>query len=96
VAESTITEVDEILERTPQELDHVRALEANIEIHEGIDRLLSAALARRNDVLAQFERYRAGWGKHFRRISDEIIDLEANKEDAPLVPECPPSHEAAP
>jgi hypothetical protein len=92
LAESTSTEVDEILERTPQELDHVRALEASIEIHERLDRLLNNAIARRNDALAQFERYRAGLGKRMRKLSDEIIDVECNKDlDELLFPHLAPS-----
>ena len=90
----TIAEdVEEILTRPPDELDHARALEDGIEYHERLDKLLNNAIARRNDTLEQLERYRDGLGHRLRRVYDEIIDAKFNDVDenekpveAPLIP----------
>jgi hypothetical protein len=93
MVENVVHDVDAILLKPPVELDHVRALEAAIAYHGKLDQLLNAAVARRNDVLEQFERYRHGWGKRLRKASDEIIDAEFNDAEpepkevaAPLAP----------
>lgn len=70
---------DKILERTPSEIDHNRALEAGILFQERLDKLINAALARRNDALRQLEIYRDGVGGHWGRISDDFIDIAASK-----------------
>ena len=76
VLESSVQEIDNILKRTPDELDHARALEDGFKIYEGIDDLLNHALARRNDALRQLEWYREGLGKRLHKVSDEIIEAE--------------------
>ncbi len=38
--------------------------------------LLNTAVVRRDDALAQLERYRAGLGRHLREVSDKIIEAE--------------------
>jgi hypothetical protein len=68
------TDVKRILQS--DELDHARALENAIEFHEKLDKLLNAAVARRDNALEQLERYRNGLGHYLRWISDEIIDAE--------------------
>jgi hypothetical protein len=90
---STVQDVDAILERLPAELDHARALEAAIEYHARLDELLNTAIARRNDVLDQLERYRRGLGGSLRKVSNEIIDaefsvaeLEPTENEVPLAP----------
>ena len=75
-ADGVIRDVGETLTHLPQELDHVGALEASIGYHGQLDYLLNAAVARRNDVLEQFERYKHGSGKRLRKTSDAIIDAE--------------------
>lgn len=79
VVDKSIDDVDKILLRKPADLDHSRALEAGIEFHEKLDRLLNAAVARRDNALEQLERYRNGLGQHLRRVSDEVIDAEFNE-----------------
>jgi hypothetical protein len=76
---SSVADVDELAERTPKEFDHNRALEAGILFQEQLDRLINAALARRNDALDQLELYRDGLGQRWRQISDEIIDAVATE-----------------
>jgi hypothetical protein len=80
--DSTVQDVDGILERLPAEFDHARALESAIEYHEHLDQLLSTAIARRNDVLDQLDRYRRGLGGRLREVSDEIIDAEFKEVEA--------------
>jgi len=76
VAHKSIDDVTNIIKREPADLDHARALEEGIELHERLDRLLNAAVARRDNALAQIERYRNGLGHDLRRVSDVIIDAE--------------------
>jgi hypothetical protein len=77
VITSSVSEIDDILQRTPTELDHNRALEQGIVFEEQLDRLINSALLRRNNAIEQLEFYRDGLGRDWRRISDEIIDAEA-------------------
>ena len=76
IVDSTVSDVDEILEAPADEQDHAEALEAVIDCYERYDRLQSVAIARRNDMLRQFEFCRQGMGQQLRRVSDEIIDGE--------------------
>ena len=71
--ESSVADVDDILQRTPTEIDHNRALEAGIIFEEQLDRLTNSALGRRNDAIEQLELYREGLGKYWRLFSDELI-----------------------
>jgi hypothetical protein len=73
--ESSVSDVDDILFRTPTELDHNRALEAGIVFEEQLDRLINSAHARRNSALEQLELYREGLGQCWRQISDDVIDV---------------------
>jgi hypothetical protein len=92
VVMTSVADVDEILDRVPKELDHARALEANIENHERLDGCLNASVSRRNDVLNQFELYRVGLSLRLRKLSDKIIDAEFSeveklkRESPPLMP----------
>lgn len=69
-------DIDAILARPAEELDHARALEAGMVHYEQLDDLVSAAYRRRNDIIDQLERYREGLGRHSRKASDAIIDGE--------------------
>jgi hypothetical protein len=73
---SVVKDVDDILLKPAAELDHVRALEVALVKLEGTNKLLVRARARRDNVLEQIERYRAGLGQRLRRISDKIIATE--------------------
>lgn len=76
-----------------QELDHAKGLEDGIEYFERLDKLLNAAVGRRNDCLDQITQYRADLGQHLRQASNAIIDAEfktvddkTRPTDVPLVP----------
>jgi len=56
VLEDLVAEVDAMLLRPAAELDHARALEVSIVYFEHLDRLLNAAIVRRNAILADIER----------------------------------------
>jgi hypothetical protein len=89
VVDSSIHEVDELLERKPEELDHAQALEDGIDYYERLDRLYSTTWARRNDILEQINLYREGLGHQLRRVSDKIIDGEFSvtaQDETPLIP----------
>ena len=55
--EGLIPEIDAMLLRPAEELDHARALEVGIVYFEHLDRLLNAAIVRRNAILDDMERY---------------------------------------
>ena len=74
-----VADGDRILERTPSEIEHNRALEAGIVFQERLDKLINSALARRNDALRQLQIYRDGLGDYWRRISNDFIDIAASK-----------------
>jgi hypothetical protein len=76
VLDGLVKEIDDILLKPAAELDHVRALEVAIVKLERINKLLNPARARRDNILEQIERYRAGLGQRLRRISDKIIATE--------------------
>lgn len=74
--EAGVSDVDEILERTPTELEHNRALEKGIVFHEQLEKWITSATARFNNVLEQFELYREGLGHRLRQAAEEILDAE--------------------
>ena len=84
VLESVVKDVDAILHRPAEELDHARALEAAMQYYEWLNKRYMAAMATRNEALVQLERYREGLGHLLRRVSDEIVDAEFT--DAELQP----------
>jgi len=86
VADSTVSDVDDILWGDADEIDHTKALQSGIDYFERLDRLYNIAIARRNDVLAQIEFYRQGLGQRLRRVSDEIIDAEFKETHQALAP----------
>jgi hypothetical protein len=75
IADGAVRDAGEIT-HLPHELDQVGALEASIGYHGQLDHLLNAAVARRNDVLEQFERYKHGSGTRLRKTSNAIIEAE--------------------
>jgi hypothetical protein len=76
IADGAVRDAGETLTHLPHELDQVGALEASIGYHGQLDHLLNAAVARRNDVLEQVERYKHGSGKRLRKTSNAIIEAE--------------------
>jgi hypothetical protein len=72
-------ELDEILLRTPSELQHNRALEKSMLFQEQLDKLIASATKRFNETLELFEHYREGLGQRLRRVAEEAL-----KADGPL------------
>jgi hypothetical protein len=97
------TEVEEILKRTPKELDHAHALEKTISFHKDVEFVIASISKRRNEALHMLDLYRAGLGKRVDAAISEIIDAEhevveepIKLEDAPrLVPSMDPSGNTA-
>jgi hypothetical protein len=100
----SVRDVDEILERTPSELEHNRAFEEAIESHEALERFIVRATARYNNALEQFEHYREGLGQQLHRAAEEIIEADYREvktplpqsETPPLVPPSLNANEATP
>jgi hypothetical protein len=91
LVEMTSKDVDDILERTPTELEHNRALENSITFIEQLDVLLTRATARRNDALKLLEHYRKDLGQLLRKVTHEILDAEYEEVEAhPQHTEVPP------
>lgn len=89
------TDVDEILKRTPTELDHAHALEKSISFHKDVEFLIASISKRRNEALHMLELYRAGLGKRVDEAVSEIIDAEHEVVEEPVeAPRLVPSIEA--
>ena len=68
-----MSDVDEILERTPTELEHNRALEKGITFHEQLDKLTTTATKRFNDTLTFLEHYNEVVGPRLRQAAQELF-----------------------
>ena len=91
IVDATIDDGDDILERTPTELEHNRALEKSIIFIEQLDVLLTRATVRRNDALKLLEHYRKDLGQLLRKVTSEILDAEYEEvEGQPQHTEAPP------
>ncbi len=55
--DGVVAGIDAMLLRPAEELDHARALEVGMAYFEHLDRLLNAAIVRRNAILSDIERY---------------------------------------
>ena len=73
-----IKKVDELLasKRLTMDLAVARALSANIDSFERIDRMVMNAEARRNAALRELERHRASVGRALRQASDDTVEAE--------------------
>jgi hypothetical protein len=71
------SEVDEILGRTPTELQHNQALQESILFQEQLDKLIASSTKRFNDTLELLEHYREGLGQRLRQIAEEALKAEA-------------------
>jgi hypothetical protein len=69
-------ELDEILLRTPSELQHNRALEKSMLFQGQLDKLVAGATKRFNDTLDLFEHYREGLGQRLRRVAEEVLKAD--------------------
>ena len=78
--ESSVSDIDEILQRTPTELAHNAALEAGIKFEDDLDRLINSAATRRANAVQQLDHYRAGLGEYWQQIAFQIVYREAAAE----------------
>ena len=78
-----IADTDAMLLRPAQELDHARALEVAIVYFQHLERLLHAAILRRNAILADIERYDylfdprlplSAWAEQIEQAGDEYAN----------------------
>ena len=91
-------EVQEILKRTPTELDHAHTLEKTISFHKDVEFIIASITKRRNEALQMLDLYRAGLGKQVETAMNEIIEGEYEEvedqhqqvESPPLVPSTNP------
>lgn len=72
IVDSSVAEVDGILDRTPSELEHNRAFEAGLESIERYERLTISATARAEDARELFHHYQVVE----RLPKDRIVDAE--------------------
>jgi hypothetical protein len=95
--EAGVSDVDEILKRTPTELEHNRALEKGIVFHDQLEKWIASATARFNSALEQFELYREGLGHRLRQAAEEILDAEyeeiSTQPEQIAAPALPPANE---
>jgi len=80
-------ELDEILQRTPTELQHNRALEKSMLFQEQLDKLIASATKRFNDTLELFEHYREGLGQRLRWVAEDILKADGPEHDGDGSPE---------
>ena len=73
-----IKKVDELLtsKRLTMDIAVARALSANIDSFERIDRMVMNAEARRNADVRELERHRASVGRALRRASNDTVEAE--------------------
>ncbi len=70
--EASVQDVDEILERTPTEIEHNRGVEETILLQGQYDGLINSAARRQDDAIALADRYKAM--KQRQKASKDIID----------------------
>lgn len=73
IIETSVSDVDAILEKTATEFQHNHALEAGILLEQQFDKLIGSAQARLNDAVKQLEHYRAGLGAYWQEMVNEIL-----------------------
>jgi hypothetical protein len=86
-----VSDGDEILERTPTELEHNRALGNGIVFHEQLDKLISSATKRFNETLVLLEHYSEGLGRRVRQAAQKLLapNCREQNEDTLLQTEAP-------
>ena len=80
---SKIDEIEQVLKRTPSELDHHEAIEKGIALHKDLEFLISSLTKRKNEALQMLDSYRKGLGKRVAEALDEIVEGEFKEVDAP-------------
>lgn len=88
--ETSVLDVDKILDQPPVELDHARAMEEAFGYLERLDRQITIAIARRNNALELLDLYRDGLGTRLREASARMIEREVGGVYEAFVPEGDP------
>jgi len=97
---NAIEAVDDILERTPTELEHNRALEKSIDFQVQLDGLVTNATKRFNETIELLDRYKTGLGNRLRQAAEALLNPKGteHEENPPLAqtvaPPIAPSEEA--
>ena len=82
-----MSDVDEILERTPTELEHNRALEKGIIFQEQLDKLTSSATKLFNEALLLFEHYNEGLGRRLRQAAQKLLQPSCGQQSENPLPQ---------
>jgi len=86
------SDVDEILQRTPTELEHNRALEKSIVFQEQLDKLIASATKRFNETLELLKHYKEGLGQRLHQAAEELLTRNGTEPgENPLPPTDTPS-----
>jgi hypothetical protein len=88
---SVADDIMEILSRTPNELEHNRALEKSMETQEKLQRLIISETARFHKALETFEHYRMVFAPDLRKKAMHIVehaDYAINDDSLPQVATC--------
>jgi len=83
----TVSDGDEILERTPTELEHNRALGNGIVFHEQLDKLSSSATKRFNETLILLEHYNEGLGRRLRQAAQKLLAPSCREQGENTLPQ---------
>lgn len=86
------SDIKEILDRTPTELDHAHALEKRLSFHKDVEAVIASISRRRNEALHMLDLYRAGLGRRVDETMNEIIDAEVDEEPVQAPSVVPGSH----
>ncbi len=77
----SLSDVDEIFERAPTELEHNRALEKGITFHEQLDKLTASATKRFDDTLLVLEHYNELVGWRLRQAAQKLFEPSCGQPD---------------
>ena len=88
--ETVVSDIDEIADRRPAELEHNHALEQGSAFQEQLDKWRTTAMARFYKTVELFEHYREGLGQRLRQVADQIIDAEYKEVEADREQPAPP------
>jgi hypothetical protein len=83
----TVSDGEEIFERTPTELEHNRALGNGIVFHEQLDKLTSSATKRFNETLVLLEHYNEGLGRRLRQAAQKLLAPSCRKPGEDTLPQ---------
>ncbi len=81
------SDVDEILQRTPTELEHNRALEGSLVVQEQLDKLVVSATKRFHETLELLEHYKEGLGHRLRQAAEELLKPNSTERDENPLPQ---------